>query len=66
MTAAGTVPGDPRPTLAGLRVTLRPGRPDDAARLRSILAEPSVSQWWGEPDPVAVIEEDLRGSGPWG
>jgi aminoglycoside 6'-N-acetyltransferase len=52
-----------RPTLVGRRVRLRPGRPGDAPRLRAILAEPSVSRWWGEPDPVAVIEEDLRGGG---
>src|SRR5258708_14764524 len=52
-----------RPTLAGHRVRLRPGRPGDAPRLRAILAEPSVSRWWGEPDPVAAIEEDLRGGG---
>jgi len=31
--------------------------------LHAILAEPSVSRWWGEPDPVTVIEDDLRGSG---
>jgi aminoglycoside 6'-N-acetyltransferase len=30
--------------------------------LRAILAEPSVSRWWGEPDPVAAIEADLRGN----
>jgi len=53
----------PRTTLVGRRVRLRPGRPDDAPRLRAILAEPSVSRWWGEPDPVAAIEEDLRGGG---
>src|SRR5258708_27086710 len=52
-----------RPALAGRRVRLRPGRPGDAPRLRGILAEPSVSRWWGEPDPVAAIEEDLRGGG---
>ncbi len=63
MPAAGLTPGDPRPTLAGRRVRLRPGRPDDAPRLHRILGEPSVSRWWGEPDPVTVIEEDLRGSG---
>jgi aminoglycoside 6'-N-acetyltransferase len=63
MTAAGLTPGDPRPTLAGRQVMLRPGRPGDAQRLHSILGEPSVSRWWGEPDPVTVIEEDLRGSG---
>jgi aminoglycoside 6'-N-acetyltransferase len=63
MTAAGLTSGDPRPTLAGRRVRLRPGRTDDAPRLHSILGEPSVSRWWGEPGPVTVIEEDLRGSG---
>jgi aminoglycoside 6'-N-acetyltransferase len=49
--------------LAGQRVTIRPGRPGDAARLRKILAEPSVSQWWGEPDALSVIEEELDGGG---
>jgi aminoglycoside 6'-N-acetyltransferase len=49
------------PVLAGRRVRIRPGRPGDAARLREILAEPSVSQWWGEPDPLGVIEDALRG-----
>ena len=63
MTAAGLTPGDPRPTLAGRLVRLRPGRTEDAPRLHGILGEPSVSRWWGEPGPVTVIEEDLRGSG---
>ena len=45
----------------GRKVTLRPGRPGDAPKLRAILAEPSVSRWWAEPDPVEVIEEELRG-----
>jgi len=49
------------PVLAGRRVRLRPGRPEDAPRLREILAEPSVSGWWGEPEPVSAIEEALRG-----
>ena len=49
------------PVLTGRRVRIRPGRPGDAARLREILAEPSVSQWWGEPDPLDVIEDCLRG-----
>ena len=51
-----------RPVLAGRRVTIRPGGPQDAQLLRAILAEPSVSRWWGEPDPVTSIEADLRGS----
>jgi aminoglycoside 6'-N-acetyltransferase len=49
------------PVLAGRRVRIRAGRPGDAARLREILAEPSVSHWWGEPDPLGVIEDALRG-----
>ena len=32
------------PVLVGHKVTLRPGRPDDAPKLRTILPEPSVSQ----------------------
>ena len=51
----------PRPVLVGRKVTLRPGRAGDAPRLRAILAEPSVSRWWAEPDPVEVIEEELHG-----
>jgi aminoglycoside 6'-N-acetyltransferase len=49
------------PILVGRKVTLRPGRRSDAKKLRAILAEPSVSRWWAEPDPVEVIEEELRG-----
>jgi len=59
-------PGDPSgrfPVLAGRRVTLRPGGPDDARRLHEIQAEPSVARWWVTPDPVAAIEKDLRGGG---
>ena len=60
MPAAGA---EARPVLVGRRVRLRPGGPQDAPELRAILAEPSVSRWWGDPDPVTVIEDDLRGSG---
>jgi aminoglycoside 6'-N-acetyltransferase len=49
------------PTLAGPRVTLRPGRREDAAALHAILAEPSVAQWWGDPDPVDAIAGELAG-----
>ena len=52
-----------RPVLMGRRVRLRPGGPQDAPQLRAILAEPSVSRWWGEPEPVTAIEADLRGDG---
>jgi aminoglycoside 6'-N-acetyltransferase len=58
----GPVRDDGRPVLDGRQVRIRLGVPGDAARLRDILSEPSVSQWWGEPDPVATIEGDLRGS----
>ncbi len=64
MTAGESGPGDRRPELAGRRARLRPGRPEDAGRLREILAEPSVSEWWGEPDPIADIENALLGAGP--
>jgi aminoglycoside 6'-N-acetyltransferase len=51
------------PVLTGRRVRIRPGRPGDASRLREILGEPSVAQWWGEPDPLDVIEQALGGDG---
>jgi aminoglycoside 6'-N-acetyltransferase len=63
MTAGESGPGERRPVLTGRRVRLRPGRPVDATRLREILAEPSVFQWWGEPDPIDDIENALLGSG---
>ena len=53
-----------RPVLTGRRVTLRPGRPGDAGRLHAILAEPSVTQWWGDPDPVEEVAAALRSAGP--
>ncbi|MGH3274378.1 MAG: GNAT family N-acetyltransferase [Streptosporangiaceae bacterium] len=49
-------------TLTGPRVTLRPGHYDDAVRLNAILAEPSVAQWWGDPDSVEAIVGELAGS----
>jgi aminoglycoside 6'-N-acetyltransferase len=51
-----------RPTLSGPRVTLRPGGRADAVALHAILAEPGVARWWGEPDPVQVIADELRGT----
>ena len=61
--AAGDERGDAAagPVLVGRQVQLRPGRRGDAAQLHAILAEPSVSRWWGDPDPVPAIEEALRG-----
>lgn len=65
MTEHSGVPGPGgRPTLAGPRVTIRPGRPADVERLREILAEPSVSTWWGEPEPADVIAARLLGEDP--
>ena len=52
-----------RPTLRGTRVTIRPGRPDDVASLRAVLAEESVRRWWGEPEPADRIAQKLRGDG---
>jgi aminoglycoside 6'-N-acetyltransferase len=63
MTAGESGPGGRRPVLTGRRARLRPGGADDARRLREILAEPSVSQWWGEPDPITDIENALVGAG---
>ncbi len=56
-----TTPGSARPRLAGTLATVRPGRPEDVAALCAILAEPSVTRWWGEPDPVDVVAGDLLG-----
>ena len=57
---SGGTPAPARPVLAGRTVTLRPGRPGDAGRLRAILAEPSVSRWWGNPAPVEALQASLR------
>jgi aminoglycoside 6'-N-acetyltransferase len=50
-----------RPTLRGGRVTIRPGDPDDIAPLRAVLAEESVTRWWGEPQSAGQITRKLRG-----
>ncbi|MCK9893680.1 GNAT family N-acetyltransferase [Frankia sp. AgB32] len=50
-----------RPVLVAGEVAVRPGVDDDVARLRAILAEPSVVRWWGQPPPVAEIRGDLLG-----
>src|SRR5512134_2529651 len=39
-------PPPPDLQLHGERVRLRRARPDDRDRLRDMLAEPSVAQWW--------------------
>src|SRR5665809_4748 len=41
--------------LQGSRVVLRPGTGSDLARLRSILLEPEVAQWWG-----GLSDEEIR------
>src|SRR5437588_4523736 len=53
---------EPRPTLAGPRVTVRPGDTEDVRALQIILAEPSVVRWWREPEPADEIEGKLLGS----
>ncbi len=50
-----------RPTLVADDVTVRPGTDGEVARLRTILAEPSVDRWWGQPPPDAEIRADLLG-----
>lgn len=49
------------PTLAGPRLTLRPGRAGDAERLHVIRSEPEVARWWNEPVPVDDVAKDLDG-----
>jgi aminoglycoside 6'-N-acetyltransferase len=60
---AATAGASPQPTLRGPRVTIRPGGPGDGARLHAVLAEPSVTRWWGEPEPAGQIAADLLGDG---
>jgi aminoglycoside 6'-N-acetyltransferase len=50
-----------RSTLQGSRVTIRPGEQDDVELLRAVLAEESVTRWWGEPEPAERIAAMLRG-----
>ncbi len=48
-----------RPLLVDGEVAVRPGRSSDIAAMRAILAEPSVTQWWGEPASEAEVAADL-------
>jgi hypothetical protein len=50
-----------RPTLRSSRVTIRPGEQHDGELLRAVLAEESVTRWWGEPEPTERIAAMLRG-----
>lgn len=52
-----------QPVLGGRPVRLRPGGAGDAAALHAILGEEPVARWWGEPEPLAQVEADLRGDG---
>src|SRR5438093_269951 len=45
-----TDPGSGLPVLRGERCLLRPVGPEDIGDLARILAEPSVSRWWGRYD----------------
>jgi aminoglycoside 6'-N-acetyltransferase len=51
------------PRLVGDRVTLRPGGPEDVSALHQILSEPSVANWWGEPESQDDISANLLGEG---
>jgi aminoglycoside 6'-N-acetyltransferase len=54
-----TTPEFVRPRLVGRLATVRPGRAEDVPALREILAEPSVTRWWGEPDPADEVAAKL-------
>ena len=45
------------PRLTGDRVTLRAIEHADRARLRSILAQPSVARWWGSETADAAVDD---------
>ena len=49
------------PTLQGERLTLRPATEDDLPMLLAMLREPSVAEWWGEPDDEGNRQELLDG-----
>lgn len=50
-----------RPTLFGDGVIVRPGRPADASALTTILAEETVSRWWGIPESAQRLADKLLG-----
>jgi aminoglycoside 6'-N-acetyltransferase len=53
-----------RPRLIGPRTIVRPGGAADLIALRAIRAEPSVTRWWGEPDPPEEMAASLLESTP--
>ena len=48
------------PVLRGQHVVLRPIRVEDRLRLRSILAEPNVAEWWTPGSPDHAVDEWLE------
>lgn len=58
----GLVMDELRPILVGPRVIVRPGVTEDIDVLQAILAEPSVAQWWGDPEQREETEDKLIGS----
>jgi aminoglycoside 6'-N-acetyltransferase len=51
------------PTLTTARLTLRPLADADMEDLTTVLAEPSVSEWWGPDEGRDALEEELRNEG---
>jgi aminoglycoside 6'-N-acetyltransferase len=52
------------PTLDGQRVTLRGIESSDHRELRSFLADPSVTRWWGPPKPGVDVLDDWLDADP--
>ncbi|WP_374216162.1 GNAT family N-acetyltransferase [Frankia sp. R82] len=48
-----------RPELVDGEVSVRAGREDEVEALLAILAEPSVTAWWGTPPAVENLRRDL-------
>jgi aminoglycoside 6'-N-acetyltransferase len=51
-----------RPTLTDGTVTLRPGADSDLGSLVGIMSEPSILQWWVDPEPAEEIGGKLVGA----
>ena len=49
------------PTLHGERLSLRPVTEDDLPVLFAMLAEPTVTPWWGPPDDEGNRQELIEG-----
>lgn len=48
-----------RPELVDGEVTVRPGHSGDVDPVLAILAQPSVTDWWGAPPSSETLHEDL-------